>query len=218
MPPLIASKSSGSLEKETTFKGFSRTVVAFINDKWKSHASKLHLYGVCSGPAAFWHACSGRLSGLLQFCRLHCHCGVILSSHSGLWATTSTLITVPVSVFRGYLSSRYGSLFYPPCVIIATISPLSVAPELWLPTACQRHALCPWHLYPITPAGATCSWTLPASPLPPSLLATDLSGGGRTPADQWLLLDSHTTTQWHLGKTKSPVLETGSILYHSQDY
>lgn len=143
-----------------------------------------------------------------------------------LWSSQATqgcghnfhFITVPVCVFRGYLSSCYGSLFCPPWVTIAAISPLSVAPELWLLTACQRHILCPWHLYPITPAGATCSCTLPASPPLPSLLAMICQEEEGLLLIKWLLPGSHTTTQWHLGNTKSPVLETGSILHHSQGH
>lgn len=44
----------------------------------------------------------------------------------------------------------------------------------------------------------------------------DPSGGGRTSANQWLLLNSNTTTQWHLGNSKSPVLETGSSSHCSR--
>lgn len=73
---------------------------------------------------------------------------------------------------QGVPPSCYGSLFCPPRVTVSAISPLSVVPELWLPTACQQHTLCPCHLYPITPAGATCSSALPAPPLLPSMLAT----------------------------------------------
>lgn len=51
------------------------------------------------------------------------------------------------------------------------LTPRSVVPELWFPTACQQHALCPCHLSPITPAAATCSGTLPTSLLLPSGLA-----------------------------------------------
>lgn len=63
-----------------------------------------------------------------------------------------------------------------PHATISALSLLSVVPEPWLPTACQQHTLCPCQLSPITPAAATCSGTLPTSPLLPSVLATFLQG------------------------------------------
>ena len=87
----------------------------------------------------------------------------------GLQATTPTLVPFPVcsggtchpamTVCSAWLSSP------------VPLSLRSVVPELWFPTACQQHALCPCHLSPITPAAATCSGTLPTSLLLPSVLA-----------------------------------------------
>ena len=96
----------------------------------------------------------------------------------GLQVTTSTLITFPVcsgGTCHPAMTVCSALLFYPRATISA-LSLLSVVPELWLPTACQQHTLCPCHLSPITPAAATCSGTLPTSPLLPSVLVILLQG------------------------------------------
>lgn len=134
----------------------------------------------------------------------------------GLRATTSTLITFPVCACSGgtchpAMTVCSAVLLYL-CAPISALSLLSGVPELRLPTACQQHTLCPCHLSPTTPAAATCSSTLPTSPLLPSVLAMLLQGRKDFFSNQWLLLDSDTTKQWHLGDIMSSVLE---MVYYS---
>lgn len=222
------SENSGSLKKKSTSKRFSRTTVLCIgkwqsiNDKWKSHATEAHPFVVFSVVSVVYQlplACTLwatlRSAGVLQaslslWCDPHkplCTCG----------ATTSALSPGP-------------------CLCIQRVPVI----PLWqsvLPSVC-------YHLSNVSSTGS--SWTLAtdslptAHPVPLSSLAYhtcwrhlfrylantsptafnaghDPSGGGRTSANQRLPLDSDTTTQWHLGNIKSPVLETGRSSHCSQD-
>lgn len=156
-----------------------------INNRWKkrnntkalfSLFSSLHVAAVCGLPSGMGalgdsHVCWGT-AGFTVI--------MVWSSQAnlGLQATTSTLITFPVcsgGTCHPAMTVCSALLLYPRAIISA-FSLLSVVPELWLPTACQQHTLCPCHLSPITPAAATCSSTLPTSPLLPSVLVMLLQG------------------------------------------
>lgn len=138
---------------------------------------------------------------------------VVWSSQAslGLQATTSTLIMFPVCACSGgtcypAMTVCSAPLLYPRATVSA-LSLLSVVPELWLRTACQQHTLCPCHLSPITPAAATCS-RYPAN-ISPTAFSVGHAPSGEEGffSNQWLLLDSDTTKQWHLGNIMSSVLE-----------
>lgn len=127
MQPLIANKSSGSLEKETMLKCFSQTVVPLIekqqniNDEGKSRTIQLHF----SLLSSLW---------CLECCLLACMLWATLRSAAVLWASLSLWCDPPKSLRAvGHpFHSHHG-----PCSCVQGV-PVILLQQSVLPSMCDH--------------------------------------------------------------------------------